>query len=302
MHHLSTIDGFIPTHGQNRPITACIATRRPQQQQQQLTLSTPTLLLYSLYLILFYRYFRKIAHYDPCCTAVPLYDDFKWHWSRRFPEQNAAVIHMASAVSAGAISDVLVNPMFVVRTRLQTEAVHNLVSIAASVPRKSTIVQTVRQLYAEGGLPTFWRGMTANLLGLTHVAVQFPVYEQLKATLRTRKQRLLAEGGSNTTVEESAVDLLIASGLSKMTASLLTYPHEVVRSRMMDARTSAGVGFIDTCQKIYTVEGIGGFYAGLSVSLVRVIPNTMLTFLVYETTLRLVRTKMEESQSRRLLK
>jgi solute carrier family 25 folate transporter 32 len=171
--------------------------------------------------------------------------------------------------------------MFVVRTRLQTEAVHNLVH--PNNKTRSTIVQTVQQLYAEGGLPTFWRGMTANLLGLMHVAIQFPIYEQLKSKFRERRNK--GEG------DETTVDLLLASGLSKSTASLLTYPHEVIRSRMMDARTS--VTFVGTCRRIYVTEGAKGFYTGLPISLIRVIPNTMLTFWVYETTLRYMRRKLE---------
>lgn len=212
-----------------------------------------------------------------------MYDDFKWHWSRQYPDANPSVIHMGSAVAAGAISDVICNPMFVVRTRLQTEAVHHLVwqkqHVGRMRPPKSTIAQIVRQLYAEGGLPIFWRGMTANLLGLTHVAVQFPVYERLKTKLRQRQHKLVGQ--------ETAGDLLLASGLSKVTASLLTYPHEVIRSRMMDARTS--VTIVGTIRRLYATEGLTGFYMGLPISLIRVIPNTMLTFLVYETTLRFMR-------------
>jgi solute carrier family 25 folate transporter 32 len=192
---------------------------------------------------------------------------------------------MGSAVAAGALSDLICNPMFVVRTRLQTEAIHNLAEGTAG-GGKSGILETMRQLYGEGGIRTFWRGMTANLLGLSHVAVQFPVYEQLKRTLRGHRH------------EESAADLLLASGLSKMTASLLTYPHEVIRSRMMDARTAGGVSFVATCAKIYRAEGVLGFYAGLPVSLIRVIPNTCMTFLTYELFLRWTRKKMEEQQRR----
>ena len=90
------------------------------------------------------------------------------------------MIHLGSAITAGALSDVLCNPMFVIRTRLQTEALHNTIENKMSSFSKQTIQQTVRMLYAEGGILTFWRGMTANLLGLSHVAVQFPVYEKLK--------------------------------------------------------------------------------------------------------------------------
>ena len=74
---------------------------------------------------------------------------------------------MAAAIMAGTISDIVCNPMFVVRTRLQTEALHG-------TGEKQSMIQTARALLVEsGGSPLiFWRGMTANLLGLSHVAVQ----------------------------------------------------------------------------------------------------------------------------------
>jgi solute carrier family 25 folate transporter 32 len=188
---------------------------------------------------------------------------------------------------AGGISDVICNPMFVVRTRLQTEALHDIVERgvgqASGVRRPTGMIQTAKSLYSEGGPLVFWRGMTANLMGLSHAAIQFPVYEQLKKTFRHDKEH------------ESALDLLLASGLSKMTASMISYPHEVIRSRMMDAR--AGMGFVQTCQSIYTQEGMVGFYAGLPVSMIRVIPNTCITFLTYELILRYARTKIREHRN-----
>lgn len=218
---------------------------------------------------------------------VPLYNSFKWKMSYYFPEQHASVIHMGSAVSAGAISDVLCNPMFVVRTRLQTESLHFFVKKSLhteSIRNQSTIIQMIKQLYSEGGIFSFWRGMSANFLGLSHVAVQFPIYEQLKLFLRANRE----EG------QETVPELLIASGLSKMSACLLTYPHEVIRSRLMDDRTVHRIGFVKTCLRLYSAEGFAGFYAGLPVSLVRVLPNTMLTFLVYERTLYFVSRELQD--------
>jgi solute carrier family 25 folate transporter 32 len=187
----------------------------------------------------------------------PVYDDCKRRWRHDYPHWNPMFVHMLAAVSAGVVSDIICNPMFVVRTRLQTEALHNMTS---GKTKKLTMLQTANGLYQEGGIFIFWRGMTANLMGLSHVGVQFPVYEKLKKFFRNHKQH------------ESTWDLLLASGLSKMTACILTYPHEVIRSRMMDARTR--VGFIDTCGRIYVGEGFSGFYTGLPITLIRVIPNT----------------------------
>ena len=49
--------------------------------------------------------------------------------------------------------------MFVVRTRLQTEALHQ------PAHRMSSIAAVTKELYRDGGLRIFWRGMTANLIG-----------------------------------------------------------------------------------------------------------------------------------------
>ena len=54
--------------------------------------------------------------------------------------------------------------------------------------------------------------------------------------------------------------------------ALLVFLLAVIRSRMMDARTR--VGFVETCKRIYTAEGPAGFYTGLPITLIRVIPNT----------------------------
>jgi solute carrier family 25 (mitochondrial folate transporter), member 32 len=196
-------------------------------------------------------------------------------------------IHLGSAVTAGATADVLCNPMFVIRTRIQTEALHyqlrrgaagGAAAVHQSLARPSTTMwATARGLLREGGLPILWRGMTANLLGLSHVAVQFPLYEWCKLQARAHHE------------QETALDLLLASGVAKLAASSLTYPHEVIRSRMMDARNTSGTaasGFVRTCREIFASGGWRGFYVGLPISLVRVIPNTCVTFVTYELVVR----------------
>lgn len=198
-----------------------------------------------------------------------------------------ALVHLSSAMTAGAVADVVCNPMFVVRTRMQTEALHYFqVPVAERKPHG--VAATIIGLYKEGGVPIFWRGLTASLLGLFHVGIQFPVYERLKAEARRRSPNK----------EESALDLLLASGLSKMTAATITYPHEVIRSRMMDARgASAGKNVFETMRYIIKSEGYGGLYTGLRVSLLRVVPNCCVTFVSYELIARWVRNEMNKKES-----
>jgi solute carrier family 25 folate transporter 32 len=217
----------------------------------------------------------------------PLYEKLKSHllectqpYGDNGPNHHA-LIHLTSAISAGAVADILCNPMFVIRTRMQTEALHYF-QMPEGDRKPHSILQTVRGLYKEGGVPMFWRGLTASLLGLGHVGIQFPLYERFKAEARRRS----VDG------EESPLDLLLASGLSKMMAAMITYPHEVVRSRMMDARGDAVRGVFGTLRHIVRTEGYSGLYVGLRVSLVRVVPNCCVTFVSYELIARWVRGNM----------
>jgi solute carrier family 25 folate transporter 32 len=206
----------------------------------------------------------------------PLYDETKHYITTKYnsggnERYHPSLIHMMSAVSTGAVADVICNPLFVIRTRLQTQALHQIAD--HQTLQATGMAQTAKELYATHGLPIFWRGMTANLIGLSHVAIQFPTYEFLKKSCRDRH----GDGSP-----ETAVELLVSSGLAKMCASLLSYPHEVLRSRMMDSRAQVAPSLVGTAKHIYAQEGFAGFYAGLPVALARVIPNCCMTFLTYE--------------------
>ncbi|KAL7526333.1 hypothetical protein ACHAWF_001730 [Thalassiosira exigua] len=225
----------------------------------------------------------------------PLYEGFKSRildWSSQYGDgghNHHALVHLSSAMSAGALADIVCNPMFVVRTRMQTEALHYF-QMPVADRKPHGVAKTIMGLYKEGGTPIFWRGLTASLLGLGHVGIQFPVYERLKAEARRRSSN----------GEESPLDLLIASGLSKMTAAVITYPHEVIRSRMMDARGPvAGKSIFCTLRHIVKNEGYTGLYAGLRVSLVRVVPNCCVTFVSYELIARWVRAQMSDNTTKK---
>lgn len=213
----------------------------------------------------------------------PLYDETKHKVRVQHPDWPPALVHMGAAVFTGAVADVICNPLFVIRTRLQTQALHQLTGHQKL--QQSSMAQTAKQLYADHGARVFWRGMSANLMGLSHVAVQFPAYEFLKKQARERRD----DGNP-----ETALELLGASGLAKICASLLTYPHEVLRSRMMDSRATVAPSLTGMIEQIWKEEGFRGFYRGLPVTLIRVIPNCCITFISYEFLARWSKQKWSE--------
>jgi solute carrier family 25 (mitochondrial folate transporter), member 32 len=116
-------------------------------------------------------------------------------------------------------------------------------------------------------------------LGLSHVAIYFPIYENLKI--------FFTKIDANNRAESKEV--FFSAIISKMIASTITYPHVVLRVRQFDNRQSTNGGSYNNnifhlISNIYHKEGIQGFYSGLRIDLIRVIPNNTITFLVYEFT------------------
>ena len=134
-----------------------------------------------------------------------------------------------------------------------------------------------RQILRQEGLRGFYRGLLPSLFGVSHGALQFMAYEQLKIY----KGKHSAESQKDLTT----MDFLVLSGVAKVFAGSATYPYQVVRTRlqMYDA-DSTYRSASDVVAKVWRTERITGFYKGLAPNLLRVLPSTWVTFLVYEKT------------------
>jgi len=139
----------------------------------------------------------------------------------------------------------------------------------------TSILDGTRRIYRTDGLSGFYRGLVPSLFGVSHGALQFMAYEQLKKLRRTPS--------SNSQQEPSNLDTLVFSGLSKVFAGSLTYPFQVIRARLQtyDAEVMY-TNARDVVGKVWRREGVRGFYKGLGPNLLRVVPSSCVTFLVYE--------------------
>ena len=175
---------------------------------------------------------------------------------------------VASGV-AGVLTAVLTNPIWVIKTRM--------LSTARNAPGAYTsTVQGSVTLYREEGVKGFYRGLIPSLFGVSHGAIQFMAYEQLKNYFA-----LSIRGGSKDGLTN--LDFLGLSAASKVFAGSITYPYQVVRARLQTYDAGEKYrGAWDVMQKVAKREGITGFYKGMGPNIVRVLPSTCVTFLVYE--------------------
>jgi len=129
--------------------------------------------------------------------------------------ESAPLVHIAAAAAAGLFTDVVTNPLWVVRTRLATQALRVAQSIgtvdvqavvrgskasaaaasasaaAASSSEPPRVIyrsmfHAFAKIYREEGFFSFFKGLSASVLGLSHIMIQFPLYEGLKTKIANR--------------------------------------------------------------------------------------------------------------------
>ncbi|TID14474.1 hypothetical protein CANINC_004762 [Pichia inconspicua] len=196
-----------------------------------------------------------------------------------FNGEESSVLHLMAGITAGIVTSTATNPIWLIKTRLQLDK--------ANVKEYSGSIDCIRKTVAREGFLSLYKGLSASYLGSIESTIQWILYEQLKLVIKKRADNKQREG-TERTATDSAMDWLARSGgagLAKLVASLITYPHEVVRTRLRQAPSDGKVkytGLIQCFRTIIREEGLVSMYGGLTPHLMRTVPNSMIMFGTWE--------------------
>jgi solute carrier family 25 (mitochondrial carrier protein), member 16 len=208
----------------------------------------------------------------------------------------------------GAISVFFTYPLELLRVRMAFDTIH---SSASGKPVRPSCLRTARIIYAEGPprlllppAPTsastvpiprdlfhtfpllkFYRGFTVSLAGIVpYAGTAFLTWGYLRATL-------VPVGPDGRRPRATPLADLGIGALSGALAQTVSYPFEVVRRRMqVGGLTQPGrwLRWGETVRAIWMRGGARGFFVGLGIGYLKIVPMNAVSFAVWQGMKRLL--------------
>jgi solute carrier family 25 protein 16 len=166
-------------------------------------------------------------------------------------------------------------------------------------PPSPTCASTFREIYKEGAVPPpsssptsvsaamltrfpllkFYRGFTVTLTGMVpYAGMSFLTWGFLRA-------RFLPHTSNMSRSRPTPIADLTIGAISGALAQTVAYPFEIVRRRMQVAgitRPDRWLRWGETVKSIWQTSGWRGFYVGLSIGYLKVVPMTAVSFAVWQ--------------------
>ncbi|KMT09479.1 hypothetical protein BVRB_6g129500 isoform B [Beta vulgaris subsp. vulgaris] len=209
------------------------------------------------------------------------YSRAKKRYSHDTEEKLSPRFHLAAAAEAGALVSFCTNPVWLIKTRLQLQnPLHQTRQYAG-------VYDAFRTILKEEGWTAFYRGIWPSLFLVSHGSIQFAAYEELRTLIVDFKSERTKSKGAEVL---NSLDYTILGASSKVAAILFTYPFQVIRSRLQQRPNTDGVPrYADSFHVVKETarfEGLRGFYKGITANLLKNVPASAVTFVVYENVLK----------------
>jgi solute carrier family 25 phosphate transporter 23/24/25/41 len=176
---------------------------------------------------------------------------------------------------AGAVSRTVTSPLERTKILFQVQNMNGHMRTSEGALKYSGVLPTLKTMVNEEGVAGFFRGNGVNILRIApYTAIQFFSFEKFKLVLSP-------EGAGDMT----ALRRMMAGALAGTTAVIMTYPLDLVRTRLTIQTTDmhySGIG--QGLRHIVKTEGgYTALFRGMAPTLMGIAPYVAINFSTYET-------------------
>lgn len=179
----------------------------------------------------------------------------------------------------GVCAQITVYPIDTLKYRIQCA------SLDSNLKGNSLLVETAKDMYKEGGLRIFYRGLLVGLGGMfPYAAMDLGTFTSLKRWYI--KKQAIDQGIRIEDVQLPNYMVLTMGATSGTFGASMVYPINLLRTRLQAQGTYAHPytynGFFDVARQTVKREGFQGLYKGLLPNLAKVAPAVSISYLMYE--------------------
>lgn len=135
---------------------------------------------------------------------------------------------------ASSVASFVTNPLFVLKTRFQTNS-------------NMKYYHLIDDIYKKEGINGFYKGFRSTLANNTKLWIQFPLYDKIKMELDNNRHN----------IHNRHNNIVVASLLSKIISSSIYYPTDLIRTNQRNIKTN--VSMFEVSKNIYKSNGVRGF-------------------------------------------
>lgn len=175
-------------------------------------------------------------------------------------------------------------------------------SSSPAMATAQTVSSSLKAVTPRTGLANFYRGFAATVVGMVpYAGVSFLIHDTIGDVLRTPKfapYTTMPKSDTPTPTPSPSKDQpdklrtqltasaeLFSGAVSGLVAQTSSYPIEIIRRRMQVGGAMGDgkrLNMAETARKIYLERGFRGFWVGLTIGYLKVVPMAATGFFVYE--------------------
>lgn len=202
------------------------------------------------------------------------------------------------ASTAGALNMSMTLPLEMINTRAQILPSDDESSDAEEKgeqkPQRRTMWGLAKEIYAEDGLLSFWKGFIPSLVLVSNPSINYTIFDKLKLQLQHSK---MAASNAKRVSSLTALEAFILAAIAKAVATIVTYP--IIRAKvLMQAQkkqiagqqkgsghhhhAEMGNSMLQVLKRIGELEGPGGYFKGCSAQLFNTVLKSALLVMTKE--------------------